>query len=352
MPLTVQHFAADGVTPINAAFPLPDAYAGVTTLPVKFGFTNTAARALTNVQDPVTASGSNDGASELRVAPDTVTISHPFGLAVVLGAPGAGGIWGTTGIRGWVLTALNANGETIASDEVTINIDDVTRKATLTWTLTPGATGYRIYRTTTPGTYVTPAFRTQIGSGAVVTFVDDGTADSAGAPSSTNTTGGGGILLVLSAPGAGGVWGGTGPQNYRVAAFDTSGALIWASLEAMVNVDTVSKTVTISWTAVPSAATYTVYRSVSAGVYVNAIRASGLVATNYIDTGGGLTAGTLSAAASYGVTPDLTTFGLGPLALGTMQISQQVFYWVTRVVAIATSEDGNPRIALLPPKET
>jgi hypothetical protein len=53
-----------------------------------------------------------------------------------------------------------------------------------------GATGYKVYRTDTPGTYGATALRATIGSGATVTYVDNGDALVAGTVKLANTTGG------------------------------------------------------------------------------------------------------------------------------------------------------------------
>src|SRR4030095_8917438 len=62
----------------------------------------------------------------------------------------------------------------------------------LAWTQVPGATGYRVWRSTTSGTYGPTALRSTIVGGAVVSFIDDGAALSSGTDPTANTSGGAG----------------------------------------------------------------------------------------------------------------------------------------------------------------
>lgn len=192
MPAQVRHFEQSGGIVINEQN-WADALAGITQTAEKFAVENNGDRDLDDLFLKILAVVGNDGSGQLRTGADTSgTISPPFGMLVTLGAPAGGGIWSGTGIRAWTVTATNATGETIKSFEVSVNIDDTTKLVTIDWKVVVGATGYKVYRTTTPGTYTTPALRATIGSGGTVTFVDDGAALSAGAPPADNTTGGAG----------------------------------------------------------------------------------------------------------------------------------------------------------------
>jgi hypothetical protein len=199
MSAILQHFLADGVTAVTGV-QLSNILAGLTGTPLKFGVKNVGDRAQGNAFDPTKnftafqdSIPGNDGITRFRSAADASgTIAPPFNFAAVLGATADGGVWGATGTYGWVIVSVNGAGVTGASDEVTVQVDDTTKRVTLTWDQVTGATGYRIYRTPTPGTYGASTLLTTIGSGATVTFVDDGTATVAGTPPLTNTTGGAG----------------------------------------------------------------------------------------------------------------------------------------------------------------
>lgn len=109
---------------------------------------------------------------------EILSLVPPSGLAV---APeGTGGTFAAGGYY-WVITALNANGETIKSIEASASIVH-NGSALLTWTAEPGATGYNIYRGITLGgeTYVTTV-------GVVTTYTDTGTAATGILPPSSPT---------------------------------------------------------------------------------------------------------------------------------------------------------------------
>lgn len=78
------------------------------------------------------------------------TLSAPASLTV--GTTGSSGVWGaSTGVKYWVVTATNAQGETIASNEVSANVASASTSIPLAWTGVSGATGYRVYRGTAAG---------------------------------------------------------------------------------------------------------------------------------------------------------------------------------------------------------
>ncbi len=349
MAASVKHLSADGITQITV-FNWPDAFAGINQTPGKFTFQSTSDRPLANVQIAIGVVGQSDGFQQLRTVLETATVSAPYGFAGVASSTQQGGSWVQIGTRGFRLSATNALGETGPSSEITVNIGDTSQLALLSWTQTPGATGYRLYRTETPGTYGSTALRAIIGSGAIVSFNDTGAALSAGQLPTDNRTAGWLTTLVLSGAGAGGVWPSTGPRYYRVTAKDATGAIIAASLENSVNVDVVTKKVTVSWVAVSGATSYDVFRSESQGSYPSPSLRANVLTTSFEDLGGATSAGSLTLAASYGIPP--AVFGSGPIAVGAVAIGQQVFYWVNRVVPGATPEAGNPRVANILIKET
>lgn len=71
----------------------------------------------------------------------------------------------------YVITAINATGETIASNEKSQITTGATSTVTLGWASVTGATGYNIYRSTTTGTEV---FLATVG--AVTSYIDTGSA--------------------------------------------------------------------------------------------------------------------------------------------------------------------------------
>jgi len=345
--LALKHYANDGATQISGK-DWGRSQAGRGQVAEKFLVENVSDRVLESLLGELVQVGVNDGKSMFRWGLDPVTLSKPWGLGTAgalvatLSASGAGGVWGAPGIRGYRLTATNAVGETIGSTEVTINVDVATKKVTLTWIQTPNAAGYILYRTDTPGTYGASSLRAVMGSGATLTFVDDGSSTSTGTLPTANTTGGWKPTLVLSGAAAGGVWGGTGLVYYRVVALDGAGVCLAASLEASINVDDVTKKVTISWPAIVGTVTYKLYRSVVAGEYLAALRVS-QAGTSYVDNGGALSAGDLTRPPSYGQAPVL---GIADLVMGNVAVGQQVPYWCTRLIPANTSELGNKRLSV------
>ena len=78
----------------------------------------------------------------------------------------------------YVVTALNALGETVKSNEQTVTTGlGTTNSNTISWAAITGATGYRIYRGTAAG-----AENVYYQVGAVASYVDTGAASTAGTP--------------------------------------------------------------------------------------------------------------------------------------------------------------------------
>lgn len=196
MAASVKHLSADGATQITEKI-WPDAIAGEVQTAEKFAVENNGDRDLGESPSALVLSiekvGTNDGDTMMRIGKDVPTISPPFKVLISLTGAGAGGVFASTGVHSYRITVFNATGETIGSVEVSINVDDVTKKVQLSWSQPPGSfTGYKVYRTTTAGSYPDPSLRATIGSPSTTTFVDDGTAVSTGALPLTNTTGGAG----------------------------------------------------------------------------------------------------------------------------------------------------------------
>jgi len=83
----------------------------------------------------------------------------------------------------YVITALNAKGESLKSNEVSVATTGTTSTTTTTWGAIAGATSYRIYRGTATG-----AQNVFYAVGNVTTFTDTGAANTAGAPPTTTDT--------------------------------------------------------------------------------------------------------------------------------------------------------------------
>lgn len=116
---------------------------------------------------------------------------------VTPGAPTSLGAVGSTsggtfaaGTYYWAVTSLLPNGETLVGNEASVVLTGSTSSCTLSW-IAPsgqGATGYNVYRGTTPGGE--NRLIATIPSGATVTYIDTGTAGSPVIPPSTGVVAG------------------------------------------------------------------------------------------------------------------------------------------------------------------
>ena len=86
----------------------------------------------------------------------------------------------------WVITATTQLGETTVSNEESLAMDN-SHQANLSWNAVTHATGYKIYRSTTSGTYGASSLVATIASGATVTYQDPGAATTTGTPPGSNT---------------------------------------------------------------------------------------------------------------------------------------------------------------------
>lgn len=133
---------------------------------------------VTNIcQDPVTG--------YLYLA-EYVTVQSTLLPAPTPGTPTTATTGGTlaAATHYYVLTATNANGETLKSAEVSITTTGTTSTVTIPWTAVSGATGYKVYRGTATGAHSLLATL-----GNVTTYTDTGAATTATNPPTTNTTG-------------------------------------------------------------------------------------------------------------------------------------------------------------------
>ena len=119
-------------------------------------------------------------------------------LPPVQAAPsaGSGGSLVDTTTYYWVVTAINANGETTKSNQETLTISAPNQTAHLSWAAVPGATGYKVYRSTTTNVYTTPALVATLGT--VLLYADTGTAVATGDVPGSNTAAGDDIYLSQS----------------------------------------------------------------------------------------------------------------------------------------------------------
>jgi hypothetical protein len=100
-----------------------------------------------------------------------------------VGVAGAGGTFAAATYF-WVLTAIDAKGETLASNEVSLALA-LNATAPLSWAADVGATGYKLYRGTVAG--AENVLVTTLG--AVTTYTDTGTAGTAATVPLTDTSG-------------------------------------------------------------------------------------------------------------------------------------------------------------------
>lgn len=98
----------------------------------------------------------------------------------------------------WVITATNANGETVVSNEQSRTVAAPNQTAVLSWAQVSGATGYKIYRSTAAGTYGATSLVTTIASGSTLTYNDTGAALSAGTPPGVSTAVGDDIVIAYT----------------------------------------------------------------------------------------------------------------------------------------------------------
>lgn len=123
----------------------------------------------------------NDGYERVQIAPDVsgtpgtwdnteIPYPHMFceSMTLLSAALIPGGFLGQTQYF-YVVTALTAKGETLISNEVSVNNASPSQSAQLDWEVFPGAIGYNVYRSTTSGNEKFLVNTTQN------TYVDDGT---------------------------------------------------------------------------------------------------------------------------------------------------------------------------------
>lgn len=100
----------------------------------------------------------------------------------------------TAGTYRWVITAINANGETTASNEQTATTAAANLTVTLTWAAVTGATGYKVYRTAAAGATGTELLIATLG--LVTTYNDAAVGAPSGAFPTVNTAANPGVYAV------------------------------------------------------------------------------------------------------------------------------------------------------------
>jgi hypothetical protein len=101
--------------------------------------------------------------------------------------PSSGGSLAPTTTYYYQITATNAQGETLGSSTVTGTTASTLKQITVSWSQIAGATGYKIYRNTSNSFISGSLLLTTITNGTTVSYLDTGTATTAGLPPTTTT---------------------------------------------------------------------------------------------------------------------------------------------------------------------
>jgi hypothetical protein len=231
----------------------------------------------------------------------------------------------------WVITATTAAGETWQSNEVTLTPSGGNQTGTLNWNAVAGASGYKVYRSTTSGSYGPSCLVTTIGSGATVTYNDTGGALSAGQPpgntatidppaQATPTLANGGSLVDTT-------------TYYYVMTSLTAAGQTAQSAEVSVTAASPNLTAVLTWTTVTGATGYNIYRSTTSGTYgasslLTTIN-SGATAT-YSDPGASLVSG--QPPTTNTATIQVPVQSAAVLQSGGTLVQSQAYYWVVTAV--------------------
>lgn len=189
MAVAVAHYSADGNTPITSKS-WGDVTAGASAAALKFFIQNVGDRSLVGLVFDFVQVDTGDGYTHMQWAADTATLSCPWGFSATAQASGGSIPSGTTYY--YKITATNAAGETTGSFEKSATTSAANSSILLQWTQTPGATGYKLYRSTSSGSYGASSLLATISGGGTVSYTDTGAATSAGTLPTANTTGGAG----------------------------------------------------------------------------------------------------------------------------------------------------------------
>jgi hypothetical protein len=287
------------------------------------------------INDGTAAAFTDDGATlTTALVPVTNTATIPPPIQTTPTAVTGGSLVSGTPYY-YVITALTAAGETIASHEKTLTPSSGNLKIKLNWLAVTGATGYNIYRTLTPGIYGTPSFLATIGSGATVTYTDDGTvALTTGAPP--------GNTAVIPAPALSNAtltFGGslaTVATYYVITALTAAGETV-VSNEKSATPSGGNLSIILAWSAGNGGATsYNIYRSTVSGTYgLSSFLANVPTGLTYTDTGGvPLSAGTPPVENTAAILPPVQSAAV--LSSGGLLTSGQQYGYV--ITATVTGE--------------
>jgi hypothetical protein len=128
--------------------------------------------------------GLTDPSYRLTLTSDSTIATQLYIPGRPAGTPYTSGGSMADGTYYYVITAV-AGGETVQSDEsfsITISGGGGSGSVDLTWTSSPGAESYNVYRTTTPGTYSSPSL---VGNPTTNSYTDTVATPSSGAPPTT-----------------------------------------------------------------------------------------------------------------------------------------------------------------------
>ncbi|MGH7140403.1 MAG: hypothetical protein ACREHD_32110, partial [Pirellulales bacterium] len=179
------------------------------------------------------------------------------------------------------VTALDATGESLASSEVSGTTTFQALTLVVSWTAVNGATGYRVYRSTVSGQETLLA---TIG-GAITQFLDAGSApppvidgSEIGSPTLNpivqTTTNGAGLPPQFN-----------GAYYYAVTAIDAQGESLPSNVQVQ-NTTNVFNALQLSWTPVPGATGYKVYRGTDSFFQDTLVAVVGAGTTTFTDVGG------------------------------------------------------------------
>lgn len=192
MTVGFRHWDKTGTTVLSSGVQWGVTFAGSTITPRKYFIENISDRVVQNVtMEILNASTGNDASLYFKMGTDVGTIIPPYAITATVSAAGAGGTFAATGTYYYELSSVNGLGETESSVQVAATITNTTQTITLDWLVPVNALYFKIYRSTTSGSFEDPCFLTQTINGSINSFVDDGsTSVSSGAPAIENTTAG------------------------------------------------------------------------------------------------------------------------------------------------------------------